>query len=49
MAKITREEALRRWRNALRQKHETTERIVKEMVSEFEREHGEKPKYIEVW
>lgn len=46
---ITREEALRRWHCALKQKRETTQRIVAEMVEEFERKHGEKPKHIEVW
>lgn len=46
---MTREEALRRWHKALQQKKEATAWMVAELVEDYEREHGEKPQYIEVW
>lgn len=46
---MTREEALRRWAEAKRVKRDMTERMIKEAVEAFEMQHGEKPKYIEVW
>lgn len=49
MTTMTREEALRRLHRALQQKKETTSRMVAELVEDYEREYGEKPKYIEVW
>lgn len=49
MAEITKEEARRRWNNALRTKKEIVERATKILVEEYERKHGEKPKYINVW
>jgi len=49
MTQITREEALRRWHNALRTKREMTERMVAELVEDYEKEHGEKPQSVEIW
>lgn len=49
MVEITREEALRRWRSALRTKREMTERMVSELISDYVKEHGYQPKEIEVW
>lgn len=46
---MTREEALQRWHRALQQKKEATARMVAELVEDYEREYGEKPKHIEVW
>lgn len=49
MATITKEEARRRWNNVFRQKRETTQRMIDEMVEEFVSETGKAPKYKEVW
>lgn len=49
MATITREEARRRWNNVFRQKREAVARETKRLIEEYEREFGEKPKYVEVW
>lgn len=49
MITISREEALRRWNEAVRVKKEMTESMLKELTEDYERKHGEKPKYVEVW
>lgn len=49
MIEITREEALRRWHEAVRIKHEAVERETKRLVEKYERKHGVKPEYVEVW
>jgi len=49
MIEITREEALRRWHEAKRIKHEAVERSIKILSEEYEREYGVKPKNFEVW
>lgn len=46
---MTREEALRRWNEAVRVKREAVERGKKILIEDYEREHGEKPQYVEVW
>lgn len=49
MIEITREEALRRWHEAVRIKHEAVNRGIKILTEEYEREHGVKPNRVEVW
>lgn len=49
MDTMTREEAVRRWRNALRTKKECVERGIKILTEDYKRKYGEMPKHIEVW
>lgn len=46
---MAREDIMRRWKAALQQKKETTAWMVAELTARYEKEHGEKPKYVEVW
>lgn len=49
MAQITREEVVRKWKAARQQKREITAREIQRLSERYERETGEKPKYIEAW
>lgn len=46
---LTREVAMARFMAAKRKKKEAVDRMTKELIRLYEAEHGEKPKYIEVW
>lgn len=49
MAELNREDVIRRWKAARQRKKEVTDRMVAELVEDYEKKYGVKPKYIEVW
>lgn len=46
---MTREEALRRFKDSKKKKEEFVKKVVEEAREEFRLQNGQYPKYVEVW
>lgn len=49
MVELNREDVIRRWKAAREQKRLTTQRMAKRLEEIYEKKHGVKPEYIEIW